>query len=1680
VIAADPGSRVSARLSANEADLVRLRMGPYDLHVFAGYPWLPEAVADSGLDVAMVLAPGGIADFTGYYLPGPVNPAYQGRTAGLAERVITEVSWDRAQVEFLPSAATDRRPWPWLPRVQPFILGIHGSIGEPAFASPDMRELVAPQAVGAWVAGLTHLKVRPLTDPIVLMSCAAARSLEVIADETGRLAYGSTGDISIGAEPVSLASPSAGVRAQVSLYSTDDGLDGQFRSAYPRGPAGDRVRNAYREWLGIGDVSWLAGQFAPAGTVAPAALRLRRIEGSGGLFGWSFYDEREWKSRRAAFSPARIGRAYVTWTPSKTYQPGTSRQPDLRTGLITRQAEPWHVNAAGTLPFDPGQVLVAAGYFADGQFLVTGQDQDVTYRESPLKFGLRLRQEHEAVRGRTQSRPVVLLTDHEPVPPWAAGLVAHGLQDTVVTVSRPATMYLDDHPSAGIPETQVALLPGSSPPYWTRIGPDGVAEVLTSPVPSARARQLPVPAQLSVSAVTTDPVRAEASGASVGVPALPASAGAGSALSAAELAAAVAAARPAKAGGAGRELAGSLEDCVGVVRSLLRTWLYPQGVQSLGPVGGTDDTAVATGGVAGVRERLMAGRGWAQVGSWDALEATVEAAGAGAVAVVLVSYAGSQKGHALAVYHTSEGLRWADPDGRKVSGQRPAAVLRAVAGWAVVIGGDGRVAEAAGWTAPEWALALSGAVGTLADPPLRHDFGAMAAPSPGAPAQASPAAGTTVATGPSPAVRYQALKAELTTIFGGQEPMLADVPDAGFLLGFRPSEAPRVIRRCYKWDGQSPLVLMVREITLGQLPAMTAWTRRAAPRLPSGLFLLLPAGHVDARERERLGRALVKGVISAPSAIREYELHQLHPGASELAVFDASNMPEPAAVTGTVEVDEALRLAVEKHTGGPADVGADGVARVSAAALSSHHQSWWLPEQDGPEPDFGQVADEVAARLDAGGPAIEYMLADATGGLGDPGRGGLKWGIETEFRFPPGWSPNRQRAAARKILAALRQAGLTTMTGLKEYHGGSFSQGYTEARNGWVLEEELEPGDWELVSPIMRDSPWVWEDLATIYRILREHEAVPDTGAGWHVHVSLGQAGADPRVYRALLDLVRRDLDLWFRWGANISKVAHPGAWASVPPRNPPRGGYRDLAHLRSWHGTERYVAVNLEHVSGGLSDHVEFRFFDDTLNEAEAQVRVKLVLALVHAALRAGLGPPGAGPEAAAGRPLGSRAGARQRVRRRGQPGQPTVFGADSPADAARATRLLQVLFRRQSDRRQAMALHVLTPWYGGLGARDLTDLDRGLVLPAAVPGLEPLQRLARIFLARAPGGVMLTTDWGSKVAGAEAVTRLLAAPWTSQAFAVVLSVMSLKGQPTGVITGIPRDSSRDPHVELTPEVLAALLPHLGWQPGTPLALGLRTGAQDTESLRWARQFTQRLEAIIGTSAELQTEPHAAAVQLASYLSAGLPGYLPTRADRLRFSPGDRQLDSARLQQLLTEILTSQPSGAELEVALAMIANVSDQVLRETTADGQVLRLLATVIPAEHRYRAALRSVLATRWEGTAETVLAGGGRFRRRWRPGPFTPGMLSPYLAGIRMSDPLTPEAVVRIGRGTAALTSIGLGQVVRRLSELAPADQAQAAWWLHQASNLARSMPNVVPNRLHQLRAALATRTPEGLR
>ncbi|MEV4757862.1 C2 family cysteine protease [Micromonospora sp. NPDC049559] len=183
----------------------------------------------------------------------------------------------------------------------------------------------------------------------------------------------------------------------------------------------------------------------------------------------------------------------------------------------------------------------------------------------------------------------------------------------------------------------------------------------------------------------------------------------------------------------------SLAECVVLVNSFVRR-VYPRGVV-LGRV--VDDLPVGRGGVAGVRDGLIAGSGWARVGDRSALWRSFEGLGPGATVLFLESRGDEYTGHARAWHRTTDGVWGVDPQREdRVYAVEYAAGESSLTGpwngpdgrpgvvetWAIVVDGRGRVVEpdeAPG--ARSWAVSDSGSVArSLIDAPTSHEFGAHA------------------------------------------------------------------------------------------------------------------------------------------------------------------------------------------------------------------------------------------------------------------------------------------------------------------------------------------------------------------------------------------------------------------------------------------------------------------------------------------------------------------------------------------------------------------------------------------------------------------------------------------------------------------------------------------------------------------------------------------------------------------------------------------------------------------------------------------------------------------------------------------------------------------------------------------------------------------------------------------
>jgi hypothetical protein len=483
MIVDDAGKLPRTSFSREGVRLVPLWMGDLRLHAS-----VPEELLQgpSGGDIARLFAPHArIADFSGYYEFGrderaSVEPVDAASTPLEGTGSAMDVG-HRAQAPLPPFAAGGRHAWPWPRKLSPFVLLAHASSEALSLVIDGEVTPVADWALGAWMRRLPGLLigVRALENPVVLLGCQAAGTLQRVADQTGRLGWAPTGVASLRVEPVDQSIPDAGERVLFGLGPAQGGRTGSFRSAFPRGSPGDRVRWAYRERFGPNDPRWLAERFAePGASVSPKARPLTLAGAHGGrIHGLAYFDERDRSSRPLASNVGGLRSDYAAWTLNDTYRPGTPRDIDLLTGALDQTSEPWHTRELGPVPVDLGSTLVVAGYFADARFLVPDVTTGLSHWEEPADFGRRIRRDFEAAAGGRHGtqpempRMVLLLTDFAPVTGAAAVEVARGLDGVeTVTVSAPATLFLDDRPGIGVPPLRLALLPRQAvdEPIWMR------------------------------------------------------------------------------------------------------------------------------------------------------------------------------------------------------------------------------------------------------------------------------------------------------------------------------------------------------------------------------------------------------------------------------------------------------------------------------------------------------------------------------------------------------------------------------------------------------------------------------------------------------------------------------------------------------------------------------------------------------------------------------------------------------------------------------------------------------------------------------------------------------------------------------------------------------------------------------------------------------------------------------------------------------------------------------------------------------------------------------------------------------------------------------------------------------------------------------------------------------------
>ena len=381
--------------------------------------------------------------------------------------------------------------------------------------------------------------------------------------------------------------------------------------------------------------------------------------------------------------------------------------------------------------------------------------------------------------------------------------------------------------------------------------------------------------------------------------------------------------------------------------------------------------------------------------------------------------------------------------------------------------------------------------------------------------------------------------------------------------------------------------------------------------------------------------------------------------------------PDEQTQAGAAEVNPAVARAAARDV--LADIAAETAASAAAQAAAAQLDEEEAESTYEQNPDLFHRDMELAReRVAAGGPAVEYMRENATGGLGarDGGRG---FGVEIEFELPA-----RNRATARAAIAqALHEAGLTRNAEVGRYHD-SQRRGYTESHaGGWTFEQDSSVSGGEIVSPIMYDTPETWANLERVCQIIRDNGGRVSRNTGGHVHVSAGDYDHTVENHNRLLANYAAYEDVLYRLSQNPDAAQHRGT-AYCRPNVIPTTGYEDIDGVRNsqrGHG----IGLNMQSMFGRSGDHVEFRMFDGSLNPAVIQTQIKVALGTVETSFRQARNaePPAGGARHRLGTHATAPSGSRARA-----------------AGAAVFRAFADAVFPRAADRRQATSLYAATRW--------------------------------------------------------------------------------------------------------------------------------------------------------------------------------------------------------------------------------------------------------------------------------------------------------------------------------------------------------------------------------------------------
>lgn len=309
------------------------------------------------------------------------------------------------------------------------------------------------------------------------------------------------------------------------------------------------------------------------------------------------------------------------------------------------------------------------------------------------------------------------------------------------------------------------------------------------------------------------------------------------------------------------------------------------------------------------------------------------------------------------------------------------------------------------------------------------------------------------------------------------------------------------------------------------------------------------------------------------------------------------------------------------------------------------------------------------------------------------GRVGFKYGIELEYE-------SHTRSGNHNFGTWLANQGLSNYSTMRPYHS---SEDYSKWR--WESDASVTG---EVISRILKDQRTSWMELnAVVEKMKSELDAYATQRVGAHIHVDVSDMNSQAWYNLGLL--ISRFEDVLYRIGSNPLRTVIQDATTPLPRLHHRGTRYtsplaRTLNSLLDAHSDnkEGFVRSFKERGSGiantrsvsGDRGHIEFRFWDGSIDMSIIELQVKVTAAIMRSVLDDSLAERLLPLESS---PLGTHREARREITRN-EEGRTRVrtnlTGEQWAQDTLRFRQFADIIFTSDKDKRQLTTLFAMTSW--------------------------------------------------------------------------------------------------------------------------------------------------------------------------------------------------------------------------------------------------------------------------------------------------------------------------------------------------------------------------------------------------